>query len=232
MSGEDPLALISRVLGDEQSANRGRTGVACYVAVGDSFTAGTGCGPGEAWPELLAEALRASNGEVAYRNLAFDGATSADVIEQLGTALQLEPDLITAVCGANDVLRSTRPDVDGYARRMARILRRLQAAVPEARIVTATAPEGWNFLPLGRRTRERVERGIRAMNAQTREIAAAHGVPCLEVAGHPGLVEPENFSDDGLHPSALGHAHAASAFAATLREHFDIDCADPKGGTR
>ena len=37
-------------------------------------------------------------------------------------ALQLEPDLVTVVCGANDVLFSVRPDAEAYARRPRRHL--------------------------------------------------------------------------------------------------------------
>ena len=65
--------------------------------------------------------------DFVYRNLAVDGATSADVLDQLGEALQLEPDLVTVVCGANDVLFSVRPDLDAYARAPRRDLQALDA---------------------------------------------------------------------------------------------------------
>jgi lysophospholipase L1-like esterase len=90
------------------------------VALGDSFTAGTGCPAGERWADLLALSLRGARPDLQYRNLAFDGATSADVLEQVGPALEQEPDLVTVVCGGNDVLRSLRPDIHGYADRMRR----------------------------------------------------------------------------------------------------------------
>ena len=94
---------------------------------------------------------------------------------------------MTLVCGANDVLRSTRPDVPGYARRLAAMVRRLRDADPSLRIVTATAPDRWDFLELGPRTRARVEDGIERLNRATREVARSHGIACLEVASHPGL---------------------------------------------
>ena len=76
----------------------------------------------------------------------------------------------------------------------------------------------WDFLELGPRTRARLERGIARFNAATRAVAADHGVPCLDVADHPGLAEPENFVADGLHPSALGHRQAAAGFARAARD--------------
>jgi hypothetical protein len=84
------------------------------------------------------------------------------------------------------------------------------------RIVTATAPERWDFLDLGPRTRARLERGIVRFNAVTRTVAGAYEVPCLEVAGHPGLADAQNFIADGLHPSARGHEQAAAAFGRLL----------------
>ena len=102
-------------------ARRSRT-VSAYVALGDSFTAGRGSADGERWADQLAARLRRDSPELDYRNLAVDGATSAEVLEQLPAALALEPDLVTVICGANDVLLTSRPDVDGYEDRFGQIL--------------------------------------------------------------------------------------------------------------
>jgi lysophospholipase L1-like esterase len=227
MSIEDPFAVIGRHL----FPAGGRQPVSCYVALGDSFTAGTGTADGERWPDRLAAGLRAANVDLAYRNLASEGATSAEVSSQVGPAIQLEPDLVTVVCGANDVLRRVRPDVRGYGVRFSRILARLQAALPEVAILTATSPESWRFLELGPRTRARVVAGLRDLNATTRAVAEQHGVPCLDVVDHPGLEDPSNFSGDGLHPSAAGHERAAREFARCLLDEFGIRC-DLTGRTR
>jgi lysophospholipase L1-like esterase len=211
MTALDPYAEIARVFGSGPEG-----AIRSYAALGDSFTAGTGCAPGESWADRLAARLAAGRTEFAYRNLAVEGATSADVLGQLGPALQLEPDLVTVVCGANDVLLRVRPDPHAYSRRLAGIVRRLREALPAVLIATATAPERWDFLELGPRTRRRVEDGIARFNAATRTVAEAHDVPCLEVAGHPGLADAENFIADGLHPSPLGHQRAAAGFGRLL----------------
>ncbi|HEX5712040.1 MAG TPA: SGNH/GDSL hydrolase family protein [Solirubrobacterales bacterium] len=202
-----------------------RTTVSAYAALGDSFTAGNGAPEGERWADQVAERLRALNPELRYDNLAVDGATSAAVLEQVPAALALRPDLVTVVCGANDVLLATRPDLAGYERRFEEILTRLGAATPRPALLTATAPEGWRFMALRPRTRARMVRSLEELNATTRRVAARHGVPCLEVAGHPGLDDPANFGPDGLHPSARGHARAAAEIAIALRAHFDIPTA-------
>jgi lysophospholipase L1-like esterase len=215
MTPRDPYAVIARALRATDAARR-RDRIRSYAALGDSFTAGIGCPPGSSWADRLARRLGRRDSDFAYRNLAHEGATSADVVEQLGPALQLEPDLVTVIFGANDVLRSVRPDVPRYARRLARILRRLRAAVPGARVVTATAPEAWHFLDLGPRTRARVEHGLAELNRATRATATAHGVAVLDVGRHPALADAANFSADGLHPSPLGHERAAAAFERLL----------------
>jgi lysophospholipase L1-like esterase len=196
--------------------------VSTYAALGDSFTAGLGTSEGERWADRLAVLLSAGNPNFSYRNLAVDGASSADVLEQLPAALALRPDLVTVICGANDVLLTSRPDIEGYKTRFSQILGGLRKGAPEAAILTATAPESWHFLELRPRTKARLVTALGELNAATRSIAAQHRVPCLNVAGHPGLSERENFGADGLHPSTLGHERAAHEIALSLHAHFGI----------
>ena len=207
MTGGTPLAA---------DPPRQSQGLRLYVAVGDSFTAGSGCGPGVAWPERLTGALRGSSPGLELVNLAVHGATSAAVAGQVERAVDLGPDLVTLVCGANDIIGSTRPDSAAYARRLGEMIDTLHGRCPGVRVVTATAPERWNFLDLGPRTRARVEGAAAAFNSATRAVAAIHGAECLDVAGHAGLGLAENFAADGLHPSPLGHARAARGFVELI----------------
>lgn len=187
-----------------------------YAALGDSFTAGTGSDEARTWADLLARRLARHTPGFVYRNLAVEGATSEQVLDQLAAAVELDADLVTVVCGVNDVLFSVRPDPEAYAARLSGMFTMLRRALPAARIATATAPESWEFFDMGPRTRRRLERGIVAFNVATRRVAGEHGALCLEVTGHPGLTHPENFVGDGLHPSAHGHDQAAAGFASLL----------------
>jgi lysophospholipase L1-like esterase len=188
--------------------------VTVYVAMGDSFTAGLEPGKPR-WPDELAEAL---GPRVRYENLAVVGATSEQVErEQLPRALELEPDLVTLVCGANDVLDSTRPDPDAYRVRLSRMFTRLRRAAPNAEILTATYPDISRFLDLRPRSRDRVEKGMRRFNAACRAVARRHGVELLEGFDHPVAQLRAAFADDGFHPSAEGHRHAAAEFLSSLK---------------
>jgi lysophospholipase L1-like esterase len=228
MTAVDPFAAIADAIGRGRGVRRLR----CFVALGDSFTAGRGCAPEERWADRLAASLRVRHPDLAYHNLAVDGATSGDVLAQIGPALQLEPDLVTVVCGANDVIWSVRPDLDLYGERLGSILDRLRAGLPRVAIVTATSPERWRFLDLRPRTRRRIVAGIGRLNDVTRAVAGSRSVPVVDVVGHPGLEEPENFLDDGLHPSATGHERAAVEFERALHEYFGIDSDEAKEDDR
>ena len=194
-----------------------------YAALGDSFTAGRDSVDAERWPDLLAVGMRRVNPDLRYENLAVDGATSADVLgRQVEPALELEPDLVTVICGANDVLLATRPDVSGYAERIEKILSRLREGAPEAALVTATAPESWHFMEMRPRTEQRLIKATTELNEVTRATAERYGVLCLPVAGNAALRDPDTFSADGLHPSSAGHRFAAEQAAIVLHQHFGI----------
>jgi lysophospholipase L1-like esterase len=198
--------------------------VRAYAALGDSFTAGRDSIEAERWPDLLAAGLRRVNPELRYENLAVDGATSAEVLdEQVEPALELGPDFVTVICGANDVLLATRPDVEGYAEHFDAILRRLREGAPEAMIVTATAPEGWQFMDLRPRTEARLIEATKELNDVTRESAARYDIVCLPVAGHPALRDPATFSADGLHPSSAGHRTVARETSSYLGARLGIE---------
>jgi lysophospholipase L1-like esterase len=183
--------------------------VTTYVALGDSFTSGVQAGEPR-WADELARAL---GPDVRYENLAWVGATSSDVENvQLPRALSLSPDLVTVICGANDVLESVRPDDAGYGERLARMYARLRSAVPDATILTATYPDISRFLDLRPRTRARVQSGMRRFNAACRRAAGRYGVALLEGFDHPDAVQRSTYAEDGFHPSPEGHRRAAAAF--------------------
>ena len=195
-----------------------------YVALGDSFTAGAPGAAGEGrWPDYLAEALRSVNPELEYHNLGQAGVTTAEVAgAQLAPCLALDPDLVTVVCGANDVLLSVRPDIDSHATSLDYIFTKLRQRLPEAALMTATTPQLANHLDLRPRSRKRVEEGVNRLNEATREVARRHDVVCLEFADHPDARKRDYFAGDGFHPSAAGIRRAAGAGVAALRTHFGI----------
>jgi phosphatidylinositol alpha 1,6-mannosyltransferase len=191
--------------------------VKTYTALGDSFT--SGLRPGE--PRWADEVARALGDGTRYENLAWVGATSADVEhKQLERALSLDPDVVTLVCGANDVLESVRPDAGAYAERLGRMFARLRSDAPRAAVVTATYPDISRFLDLRPRSRARVEKGMELFNAAARKVARAEGIVLLEGFDHPAVRDRTTFGEDGFHPSEEGHRRAAMEFLRALRSRM------------
>lgn len=189
-----------------------------FAALGDSLSAGAEGDTAAPWPEHAVRALAAEWGsEVAFRNFAAAGATSTDVaIWQLQHAVEFRPDLVSVICGANDVLLSVRPDPEVFTAVFDGIVDSLRRRLPNALIVTATYPRIDSLLPLRERTSARIESGIEAVNAAVREVAARRRLTCLEWADHPGVYDVANFGSDRFHPSAAGHRQAATAFVEGL----------------
>jgi lysophospholipase L1-like esterase len=189
-----------------------------YVALGDSFSSGIG-EPGEVpWPEDVAGRL---GPETDLHNLAAAGASSAHVVqEQLPRALELEPDLVSVVCGANDVLLSVRPDLDECTRNIDTVMRRLAGLRPAPLVVCATYPEAGRFLDMRPRTKRRVRKGLDHVNDAIRAAAERHGAVCLEWEGRDRDAHRGHYAADGLHPSPLGHRQAADAFTRALEPHL------------
>jgi lysophospholipase L1-like esterase len=184
-----------------------------YAALGDSLTHGTDPERECRWPDDVAAALG-----VRYENFARVGATSRDVeMEQLEPALALRPELVSLICGANDVLESVRPDASEFAVRLDRMFRRIRADEPAALVLTATYPDLSRFVDLRQRTRRRVRRGIEDFNAACRTVAERHDVLVLEWADHPETGEPAYRAADGFHPSPEGHRRAAQEVINVLK---------------
>ncbi len=180
-----------------------------YLALGDSFTIGTGATPQQAFPARLA--ARASCA-VELRNVAVNGYTTADVIEdELPALADFAPTFATLAIGANDIVRGSTPDQ--YRARLRRILAAVRAA-GVARVVTVPQPD-WSLSPAAQAFGDPAEIHARIVeaNAILRDETAAVGgtyvdlFDLMESQARAGLI-----ARDGLHPTA----EAYDAWAAEL----------------
>ncbi|ONI87483.1 hypothetical protein ALI144C_08800 [Actinosynnema sp. ALI-1.44] len=183
-----------------------------FVAVGDSFTEGVG-DPGpdgnpRGWADRLAELLVARRGPVSYANLAVGGLTTRQVVEsQLEPAVALEPELVTAVAGMNDLIRP-KLDFRVFVDDQDKLIGTLVAT--GAKVITATLPTPAQGVPLPTPLRRTLIKRLNLSNAFVRRIAARHGALCLDLAMMmpPGI---GGWSEDRLHPGPDGHRAAAQA---------------------
>jgi len=110
-----------------------------YVALGDSYTIGTGLPPGDAWPRLL-EARLADLDLDLVANLAANGSTAEDVArEQVPDLEDLQAELASLLVGVNDVVQGVAEE--RYGARVSEILDGMLGVLPAARLFAVAAPD-------------------------------------------------------------------------------------------
>lgn len=219
-----PLALA--VLGCEPSSRgptedsapaRGREEIR-YLALGDSFTAGTGCSPADAFPARLASLWRAHDRPVTLKNVAVNGYTTDDVQQQeLPQVAAFRPTFVTLAVGANDYVHGWSADV---YRSHVRVLFRsiIDAGVAPSRIVALPQPD-WSLSPVAASFGDPRDIGaaIVVFNGILRDEARAAGARYVDL--YPLMhtqAEAKMIASDGLHPSARAHAEWAAALYERL----------------
>jgi acyl-CoA thioesterase-1 len=172
-----------------------------YVALGDSYTIGTGVAEAERWPTQLTE--RIAEIELAG-NLGVNAFTSGDVIaEELPQLEALRPELVTLLIGVNDVVQGVS-DTE-YASNVSVILDDLAGRLPASRVVCVATPD-YTRTPRGADYGDpdlQSDRIVR-INAILREACELRGitfVPDIFEISQRAIDDLGLVAEDGLHPS-------------------------------
>ncbi|TME62926.1 MAG: SGNH/GDSL hydrolase family protein [Chloroflexi bacterium] len=159
-----------------------------FLALGDSFTIGTGTTPDRSFPAVLARIWTERGRKVVLANPAVNGYTTDDLIsDELPLVSSFHPTLITVLVGANDIVRGDSED--RYRRQLRSIYERIRAI--------ARAIERFNAI-----ARDEAER------------AGASWVDLFPLMREQG--QKKMFAADGLHPSAEAYAGWASELGRAL----------------
>jgi lysophospholipase L1-like esterase len=198
-----------------------------FASIGDSLAAGTGDpSPGYApggWTDRLAGVLRRIHPELAYRNAAAIGATTAVTLaEQVPAVLAFQPDLLHISCGANDIWRRD-PDLPATERTLRRIF--ALAAGTGARLTTFTLGSAFR-VPKYPDWSDRV----RALNEVIRAVAADHDAVLVDIWPHPVNARPDLLSADRVHFAGAGQAVLASELTRALARTLTSEPAHPRTG--
>ncbi len=194
----DQVAAYARAW-DTANAAALRAAGPLWAVLGDSAAQGVGATLRTGYVGQLLNRLEAADGR-RWRvvNLSRSGARTREVTDvQLArmTALDLTPDLVTAVVGGNDVLhtrtRTWLADIDA-----------LLAALPDTAVV-ATVSRGL------------FERKTRSVNDHIRAAAAARGLRVADLWRHTGPPYQGLYAD-GFHPNERGYAQWTAALAEAL----------------
>ena len=175
-----------------------------YVALGDSYTIGTGVQRVDRWPDRLVAALGpAEPALVLVANLGVDGYASADLIRHELPALdRLRPDLVSVQIGVNDVVR--RISSTSYVANVRTILDDTSGRVGPGRVVAVAVPD-YTVTPAGADYGDPRQQhdGIVAVNEAMAREAADRGIAFVDIFDLSLRVrdDPTLVADDGLHPS-------------------------------
>lgn len=189
-----------------------------YLALGDSFTAGTGSSLAQAFPARLAERWRSGGRAVTLKNVAVNGFTTQNLLDrEMAEVAPFAPTFITLAIGANDLVHGSSPA--SYRAQLRRIFAGLAAqSVAPASIVALPQPD-WSLSPNAASFGDPhlVAQRIEAFNTVLREEAESTGARYLDIfalmrdLGRRGMV-----ASDGLHPAAAAHEAWAVEIASRL----------------
>ncbi|MEO7720232.1 MAG: SGNH/GDSL hydrolase family protein [Capsulimonas sp.] len=181
-----------------------------YVAVGDSYTCGTGAKPEQSWPSLLTRDLRARGVKIDLAaNLGVNGWTTQQALDMEMPEFQdQKPTFATLMIGVNDTYRATT--VEEFRVRLQSLMDRMQKVLPDkSKMVIVTipnyivTPSGAGYAAQGKGVVK-----IVAFNAVIQEEAAKRGLSVVDVFPLSQKMEgaPDLTAHDGMHPSAKEYA--------------------------
>ena len=190
-----------------------------YLALGDSFTIGTGLQPDKAFPAVLAQKWRDAGRAVELVNPAKNGYTTDDLLAKVLTLAQaFGPTFVTLLIGANDIVRGGSDDAR-YREQIRRIHRALRAAsIPAKAVVVLPQPE-WSRSPAAspygtpESLRTRIEH-FNMIMADEAENAGSQFVDLYPLMHRQAAAEM--LATDELHPNVEAHAEWAVALAAKV----------------
>jgi lysophospholipase L1-like esterase len=180
-----------------------------YVALGDSYTIGTGATEEHAWPTVLTKHLQEKNINVQLvANPAHNGWTTTDVIErELPVLDKSDPDFVTLLIGVNDWVQGMKPET--FEKNLERIIEHVQSKLKDkSKFVIITIPdfgvtETGKIFSNGRNISE----GIALFNIIVERQAKKRGIKTADLYTISKKMGYDNtlVSEDGLHPSAKGY---------------------------
>ena len=181
-----------------------------YLALGDSYTIGTGLeDEAQNFPSLLAGRLKEETGiDVALVNLGVNGYTTTDLIrEELPVARNARPELVTILIGANDIVQ--RSDEATYRGRLRQIYQAIkELGVPAERVLVISIPDFSRLpgaAPFGSPSGLRAR--VDAFNAIARTEATATDFRYADLTEISREASPRDdwLASDGLHPGPAQH---------------------------
>jgi acyl-CoA thioesterase-1 len=185
-------------------------GVVKYIALGDSYTIGTGANANEAWPVLLTKHLNDAGIKTELvANPSKNGFSTQNLIDmELPVFDKSGATFVTLLIGVNDWVREVNATT--YTKNLIFILDHVQKKLPNKNnILLITIPD-FGVTPQGAYfSNDRdVSKGITEFNNIIKAEAKKRGLPLVDIFEISKQMKDntELTAKDGLHPSAKEYA--------------------------
>jgi len=185
-----------------------------YLALGDSYTIGTGASDAShAWPSIIAARLGAE-----LENPAVNGYTTLDLIRhELPLLDPFRPQLVTVLIGVNDLVQGR--SVDQY-RHSLRTIYDAVAGDPERKVAGVSIPT-WSYVPAAASFggKDKVERLTKTFNSVAHQEAEERGFTWVDLAeaSTSGIGTNGWVAADQLHPGDMQYAAWAEVIWSAIR---------------
>lgn len=199
-----------------------------YVALGDSFTEGVG-DPVEGFAKLgvadrLAAALRQSNPDLRYTNLAKRHLLVSEIREQqLEPALRLKPDLVSIVAGANDLMTG-RFSVTRWEEEFPALFEAFTQTGTV--IIVGNIPEFPILRTLKEPLQVRLKSNIVRGNSVIQRLAMQYRAILIDAWTIGARSDQEDWSEDGMHLNSRGYFKFAQETLKLLEQQTGFKVGD------
>ena len=195
------------------------------VAMGTSLTFGYGsgcrvlpprspCSGDSSYPTLLSNELR-----LPVINLAQLRSTTMDGLEQMSTALLLNPVLVVLEYGANDLIQGV--SLENSRANLSRMIEGFHEAGSAVVLLSAMHPDMVEKTPEGHRLQGLSEATL-AHYAMTVELANLYGLPVVDYL-FEGIWWKRELMFDELHPNGMGYLIMKENILSDLSAYFVVN---------
>lgn len=181
-----------------------------YVALGDSYTIGTGAEPNEAWPSVLTKHLNEAGIKTELlANPSRNGFSTQNLIDiELPVFDKSDANFVTLLIGVNDWVRNVPTET--YHKNLVFIIDHiLKKLKDKKRLLLVTIPD-FGVTPQGAMygSGRNISAGISEFNEIIKTEAQKRDLVCVDIFALSKAMkdEPSLIANDGLHPSAKEYA--------------------------
>ncbi|TNP28242.1 SGNH/GDSL hydrolase family protein [Bacillus sp. CD3-5] len=189
-----------------------------FVAIGDSFTEGIGDEVErialKSWVDHFVQICAF---DMEYANFTKRGLVTKEIrSQQLEKALTFNPDLVSLIAGANDVLKG-RWNHQEYKNDMEFMIDILSKA--DADIIIGNLPDFTVRLPLSSKKKQVVKEQLLEANEVIRSLSKEYKLHHVDFWDHHLVNDDTVWSKDLIHPNSKGYVKVAELIHSSLPVH-------------